>query len=471
MKSEILNMKQSQMISKTEKKDKKKMISSQIIEQQNQSSHSNIEDSLFNKRKKKNKILNEPSMNGNSKIENSKIENSKNENSKNENSKNENSKNENLKIENSKNENSKIENSKIENSKIEKDSHLIEKNSNSNQSKSSITTSNNDDESIYSDDSQLNPQEIQFKKAYYLGNIALRLNDPEEAIHYADDLVLFSNSALTKDQMRIFLGCNYIYIEKLRNAHRILCNLLLNDNSSKKLIQEIKSEKERLILKRCERVIKLINENLLINKLNNEETAKYLKVKGDYYRYMAEITTGHSLFINKQNAFHFYNEAKDLVKNLDDLNPTKLNISLNYSVFLNEILNMRINSFFYAKEALYNALKSLKNCSEEILTSEEMKDTLMIIETLNNNVEDWYKEEVGDIFDTEEKLKKENEKKEKLEKKKKKEIKTKKTEKIESEETKEKDINTNKKDNNLSSSINNKKSLILSQVFQNSQKS
>ena len=50
-------------------------------------------------------------------------------------------------------------------------------------------------------------------------------------------------------------------------------------------------------------------------------------------------------------------------------------------------------------------------------------------------------------------------------------MKTKKTEKIESEETKEKDINTNKKDNNLSSSINNKKSLILSQVFQNSQKS
>ena len=79
--------------------------------------------------------------------------------------------------------------------------------------------------------------------------------------------------------------------------------------------------------------------------------ALYLKMKGDYYRYMAEISKGNLLYVNKQNAFHFYNEAKDIVKDFDDLNPTKLNISLNYSVFLNEVLNKRINSFFYAKEA------------------------------------------------------------------------------------------------------------------------
>jgi len=105
--------------------------------------------------------------------------------------------------------------------------------------------------------------------------------------------------------------------------------------------------------------------------------ARFLKVKGDLYRYMAEITYGHTLYINKQNAFNYYNIAIEKTKVLDDLNPVKLNLSLNYSVFLNEVLNKRINSFFYAKEALYNALKALKNCSEEELTSENMKDTLL----------------------------------------------------------------------------------------------
>ena len=436
MKSAIINPKPSQIISKNEKKDKKKVGASQILDTQIQSSHPNTEDSLFNKKiRKRSKTLNENSIKENSKIESSK------------------------------NENSKIEN--INDSKNEKDLNLIEKNSQINESKSSITSSNNNEESIYSEDSELDPQEIQFKKAYYLGNIALKLNNTEEAIHYADDLVLFSNKALTKDQMRVFLGCNYIYIEKLRNAHRILCNLLLDDKSSKKLINEIKIEKEKLILKRCERIIKLINENILTIKLSDEETAKYLKVKGDYYRYMAEITTGHLLFINKQNAFHFYNEAKDLVKNLDDLNPTKLNISLNYSVFLNEILNMRINSFFYAKEALYNALKSLKNCSEEVLTSEDMKDTLMIIETLNNNVEDWYKEEVGDIFDLEEK----EIEKQKLERNKKKGKKRKESENINNEEINKIENSKSINDENINSSMNNKKSKNHSQIFQKSQKS
>ena len=446
MKSAILNPKKTQIISKFEKKDKKNIDSNQLIDKQIQSSPQNTEDSLFNNRiRKKSKTINETSNKENSKIESSK------------------------------NENSKIE--MIKDTTNEKDINLIEKQSKINESNSSITSSNNDEESIYSEDSELDAQEIQFKKAYYLGNIALRLNNTEEAIHYADDLVLFANKALTKDQMRVFLGCNNIYIEKLRNAHRILCNLLLDDKSSKKLINEIKIEKEKLILKRCDRIIKLINENILNQKLNDEETAKYLKLKGDYYRYMAEITTGHLLFINKQNAFHNYNEARDLVKNLDDLNATKLNISLNYSVFLNEILNMRINSFFYAKEALYNALKSLKNCSEEVLTSEDMKDTLMIIETLNNNVEDWYKEEVGDIFDFEQK---ELEKKNNLEKKPKKEKIRKESEIINeninnknnnNEEINKIEINKNIRDNNLKSGIINLKNQKQSQIFQKSQKS
>ena len=128
---------------------------------------------------------------------------------------------------------------------------------------------------------------------------------------------------------------------------------------------------------------------------------------------------------------------------------------------------MRINSFFYAKEALYNALKSLKNCSEEVLTSEDMKDTLMIIETLNNNVEDWYKEEVGDIFDLEEK----EIEKQKLERNKKKGKKRKESENINNEEINKIENSKIIKDENINSSMNNNKSKNHSQIFQKSQKS
>ena len=276
-----------------------------------------------------------------------------------------------------------------------------------------------EDESEFTSDDQA---KMQWEKSYFLANMSLHFENYKEGIKYIDEMILLCDDQLNNDQIRVFLGINFGYINELRNTHKKILNLILTENKGKQLYFEIKDEKEQLILKRSERIIRIINEHILNKQLDNESIARMYKVKADFYRYMAEITTGHQLFLNKQNAFNFYNSAKDLVKDYDDLNPIKLNISLNYSVFLDEILNLRMNSYFYAKEALFNALKALKNCKEEELTSEGMRDTLMIIESLNTNVEDWYKEEVGDIFDEDsrklrEKEEREDRKREELEKK------------------------------------------------------
>ena len=283
-----------------------------------------------------------------------------------------------------------------------------------------------EDSYSYEEESELSSEndqaKLQWEKSYFLANVALHFENYKEGIKYIDEMILLCDDQLNSDQIRVFLGINFGYINELRNTHKKILNLILTENKGKQLYFEIKDEKEQLILKRSERIIRIINEHILNKKLDNESVARMYKVKADFYRYMAEITTGHQLFLNKQNAFNFYNSAKELTKDLDDLNPVKLNISLNYSVFLDEILNLRMNSYFYAKEALFNALKALKNCKEEELTSEGMRDTLMIIESLNTNVEDWYKEEVGDIFDEDsrklrEKEERDERKREELEKK------------------------------------------------------
>ena len=74
-------------------------------------------------------------------------------------------------------------------------------------------------------------------------------------------------------------------------------------------------------------------------------------------------------------------------------------------------MNKRINSYFIAKEAVFNALSDLKNCTEEELAAEEMRDSLMCIEILNRNVEEWYKEEMEANNEETEKRKMENKEK------------------------------------------------------------
>ena len=245
--------------------------------------------------------------------------------------------------------------------------------------------------------SEDNKKEINKKwyKAYYLTNLAMKLNHGDIAVRHCDEMITLCDEPLNIDQIKIILAANSLYINQLRKSQRSLVKLLMEEKEAKNLIYEIKSNKEKAIIERSEKFIKLINEYILPkNNLSNEYHALFLKTKADYYRYLAEVTHDHDLFINKQNALHFYMEAKRLTKKLDNLNAIKLDIALNYSVFLNEIMNKRINSYFAAKEAVFNALSDLKNCTEAELAAEEMRDSLICIEILNRNVEEWYNEEM-----------------------------------------------------------------------------
>ena len=223
----------------------------------------------------------------------------------------------------------------------------------------------------------------------------MKLNHGDIAVRHCDEMITLCDEPLNTDQIKIILAANSLYINQLRKSQRSLVKLLMEEKEAKNLIYEIKSNKEKAIIDRSEKFIKLINEYILPkNNLSNEHHALFLKTKADYYRYLAEVTHDHELFINKQNALYFYMEAKRLTKNLDNLNAIKLDIALNYSVFLNEIMNKRINSYFAAKEAVFNALSDLKNCTEAELAAEEMRDSLICIEILNRNVEEWYNEEM-----------------------------------------------------------------------------
>ena len=259
------------------------------------------------------------------------------------------------------------------------------------------TVSSWEEESGEEEGTQDDKKEINKKwyKAYYLTNLAMKLNHGPNAVKYCDEMITLCDEPLNIDQIKIILAANSLYINQLRKSQRGLVKLLMEEKEAKNLIYEIKENKEKAIIERSEKFIKLINEYILPkNNLSDEHHALFLKTKADYYRYLAEVTHDHDLFINKQNALHFYMEAKHLTKNLDNLNAIKLDIALNYSVFLNEIMNKRINSYFAAKEAVFNALSDLKNCTEAELAAEEMRDSLICIEILNRNVEEWYNEEM-----------------------------------------------------------------------------
>ncbi|CAG0916676.1 unnamed protein product [Notodromas monacha] len=111
----------------------------------------------------------------------------------------------------------------------------------------------------------------------------------------------------------------------------------------------------------------------------------YSKMKGDYYRYLAEISSEEERKVAGINAKNSYEEAKALaVKCLAPVHPIRLGLALNYSVYYCEILNDPGQACKIAKDAFDEALAELDDLGEE-----SYKDTTLIMQLLRDNLTLW----------------------------------------------------------------------------------
>lgn len=243
----------------------------------------------------------------------------------------------------------------------------------------------------------LDPKMSAYEKVSYLASICLKYEKYEDAVRYVDEMAKLIEGELSIDEKNIVISSYKFYISEKRAAWRAIYNLESHEQNMKLMMNEIKSHYEDNIIKACEKFINLINNYIISKTKSDSGVCTFLKVKADHYRYMAEITKGQVLFNNKQNAFQLYKQAYEISSKLDNLDSIKLSVALNYSVFLYEILNKRINAIFYAKESLSKALLQLKEFSEEELTDDTLKESLVIIEILNQNVHAWYNEELEKV--------------------------------------------------------------------------
>ncbi len=100
----------------------------------------------------------------------------------------------------------------------------------------------------------------------------------------------------------------------------------------------------------CQRVIDMINQKVLAKSCDGESKAFFIKMVGDYYRYIAENAKGALMEKVKQNALKAYNEANQIT--LPPCNPIKLGLALNFSVFHYEVMKNHKAACELADQAL-----------------------------------------------------------------------------------------------------------------------
>jgi len=159
--------------------------------------------------------------------------------------------------------------------------------------------------------------------------------------------------------------------------------LNVDERKDDALIVEYKKQVENELHTICKDVLDLL-ENVLVKNNTKEDESRvfYLKMTGDYYRYLSEFVSDKGY---DKKAAEFYAKALDIAeKELTPTHPIRLGLALNYSVCYYEILKDKKRACELARDAFDKAISKLDQLDEA-----QYKDSTLIMQLLRDNLTLW----------------------------------------------------------------------------------
>ncbi|KAG8052982.1 hypothetical protein GUJ93_ZPchr0001g32787 [Zizania palustris] len=202
--------------------------------------------------------------------------------------------------------------------------------------------------------------------------------------------VAMLDEALTVEERNLLSVGYRNLISAKRASMRILTSIEQKEETRGKenhvkLATEYCHKVEAELEKICRDVIEIIDKNIIPHSSGAESLVFYYKMKGDYYRYLAEFKMGtEKIEVSELSLKAYETASKTAEKDLSPTNPCRLGLALNISVLYYEIMNSPEKACQLAKHAFDEAVSELDSLSEE-----SYKDSTMIMQLLRDNLSLW----------------------------------------------------------------------------------
>jgi len=226
------------------------------------------------------------------------------------------------------------------------------------------------------------------EKNIYLARLA------EQAERYDEMADAMKNVAKEKTELTVeernLLSVAYKNVVGSRRASlRILSSIEQREESRGKedhlkKVREYKNKVEDELSRICDDILNVIDNFLIESSATLESKVFYHKMKGDYYRYLAESASGETRTASGDKAKTAYSLATEVAKDLSPTDPIRLGLALNFSVFYYEIMGSHDNAITLAKNAFDQAVEQLENISDDTY-----KDSTLIMQLLRDNITLW----------------------------------------------------------------------------------
>lgn len=208
----------------------------------------------------------------------------------------------------------------------------------------------------------------------------------------------FPDQPLSVDE-RNYLSVAYKNVIGARRASwRVLSNDLETD-AAKQSTQAYKKQIESELETISKNILDLLEDTLITKDASDpvdqnvaEERVFYLKMAGDYYRYLTESVDKDEY---KSNTKNYYEKAFTVAQDhLPSTHPIRLGLALNYSVCKYEILKEPAEACKMAKTAFDDAISRLDDLKEA-----DYKDSTLIMQLLRDNLTLWTSSEGSQAAD------------------------------------------------------------------------
>jgi len=242
------------------------------------------------------------------------------------------------------------------------------------------------------------------------------LSQAAEAAERYEDMVMImealvkrkldNKAELTPDQRNLLSVAYKNVVGAKRSSWRMLSEDGQFDEIDVNLIGKYRGKVEKELEDTCKAILEILKELAKQNKdrLDDNQAEEknevkecqvfYLKMIGDYYRYLTEAFPTEEY---KGLCGTFYGEAMEIASEaLEATHPTRLGLALNYSVCHYEILDQPKEACLLAKKAFDEAIEKLDN-----LNDVSYRDSTLIMQLLRDNLTIWSQAEEANTGENE----------------------------------------------------------------------
>jgi 14-3-3 protein epsilon len=228
----------------------------------------------------------------------------------------------------------------------------------------------------------------------FMARVAEQSERFRDMVDFLKPVIKEKGPGLSQDERNLLSVAFKNLVSQQRTAIRTIAAIEQNPKYTKfgGPMGDYKKRIEEELYRNCDDIIAVIRSDVLTKASDDESRAFFLKMIGDYCRYVAESAKGERLEKTKTDALGAYQEAVTIAqKSLNACNSIRLGLALNFSVFHYEVMQDVRKACELGDRALTDALDKIDDCDEETF-----RDAQSIIELLRENLSLWKEEDGND---------------------------------------------------------------------------